>query len=145
MRLVLGFLLLAAPSAALCAEWDQTHCLASLDRAYSLFTIRSDAAIRGDFNGDGRDDWASLMDRKAPPAKAAIGVCLSGEARPLLIPSQHGLVSITMRAKGSRHSDLATDLSGVFERDAISANDESGAQSSYILRAGTFARIASRD
>ncbi|WP_189455418.1 hypothetical protein [Cognatilysobacter bugurensis] len=126
-------------------EQSEVECLQSVGQAYSLFQIRPASSIRGDFNRDGHGDWASLMDRKAPPAKAAIGVCLSGEPRPLLIPSEHGLTGIAMKAKGSRHNDLIKDMSGVFERDAISVNDGSGNRWSYILRAGTFARIADRD
>ena len=104
--------------------------------------MRPASTIRGDFNGDGRDDWAGLMDRKAQPARSAIGVCLSGEVRPLLIPGQHRLARIALTTKGSRHADLVTDMTGVFERDAISTTDEDGNTVSYILRIGTFARIA---
>ncbi|GHA83842.1 hypothetical protein [Cognatilysobacter bugurensis] len=142
MRLSVGLFLLAAPFAALCAERSESNCRASLERAYSVYEMRPASTIRGDFNGDGQDDLAGLMDRKAQPIRLAIGVCLSGEDRPLLIPSQRGLTRIALTVRGSRHADLVTDMTGVFERDALSTTDEDGNTVSYILRAGTFARIA---
>lgn len=142
MRLTFGFLLLSAPFAVLCTERNEAECRAALAQAYSVFQMQPASAVRGDFNGDGRKDWAGLMERKAEPARSAIGVCLSGEHRPLLILSQHKLTGMVLTNKGSRHSDLAADATGVFERDAISVTEEAGDVSSYILRVGTFARIA---
>lgn len=141
MKLIVTLLLLAAPSAALCQDWSVDSCSSALQRAYSSFSAREHAGTSGDFNGDGNLDFALLMDSLRGSHKAAIGVCLSREQRPLLITAPYTSGKIFTKPKGTAYEDLEADKRGAYERDAISVSDGASVGASYILRAGVFARV----
>src|SRR6476469_4325820 len=101
MKRLVALLMVLAPCAATCQEWTGTTCIASLERAYSVFAVRPDTSIQGDFNGDGGLDFAVLLDGKAHKGNAAIGVCLSREARPLIITHPYQSTKIVARPKGT--------------------------------------------
>jgi hypothetical protein len=145
MRLLVALLLLPATSVASSQDWTPSACSASLERAYSFFAARSEAATQGDFNGDGALDFALLLVAKAPPNKPAIGVCLSKEARPLLITSPYQSAKIFTKPKGTQYMDFENEKPGTYELDAISVSDGAWLGASYILRGGVFVQLVDSD
>jgi len=145
MRLLIALLFLQASAAASAQDWSSVTCGASLGHAYGFFSPRPDDATQGDFNGDGTPDFALLMEAKAAPHRAAVGVCLSNEPRPLLITSPYQSAKISTKPKGTAYVDLDTGSSRVFERDAISVSDGARIGASYILRVGVFVQVIDSD
>jgi hypothetical protein len=144
-RRIVALLLLQAAMDASAASWTSSHCGGALERAYAFFSVRPHASTQGDFNGDGDADFAFLLVTNGTPAKAAIGVCLSNEARPLLITSPPESAVISTKPRGTAYLDFDTKRPGVFELDAISVSDGASMGASYILRAGVFVPIIDRD
>ena len=134
--LVLSVGLAAFP--ALGQEWRADSCESALARAYTPFSARAGARTSGDFNGDGKADFAVFLDNLAAH-KSAIGVCLSREPRPLLITAPYQTGKIFTKPKGTAYTNSETK--GVYELDTISVSDGAKSGASYILRAGVFARI----
>ena len=146
MKLLAVLLLLQASVASSAQGWSSATCAASLGHAYSFFAPRHDAAAtHGDFNGDGVADFALLLEAKASPHKAAVGVCLSNEPRPLLITSPYVSVKIFTKPKGTEYMDFDTEGTGVYEHDAISVSDGAWLGASYILRGGIFVQVIDSD
>jgi len=146
MKILVVVLLLQASVAASAQERSSATCGASLSHAYSFFTPRGDgAATEGDFNSDGAADFALLLEEKASPHKAAIGVCLSNEPRPLLIISPYVSAKIFTKPKGTEYMDVDTESTDIYERDAISVSDGECCGASYILRAGAFVQVVDSD
>ena len=146
MRLLVVLLLLQASAAVSAQEWSSVTCGASLGQAYSFFAPRSDSvATQGDFNSDGTADFALLLEAKAAPHKAAVGVCLSNEPRPLLITSPYVSAKIFTKPKGTEYMDFDSESTGVYEHDAISVSDGAWLGASYILRAGVFVQVIDSD
>ena len=107
----------------------------------AFFSPRGDAATQGDFNSDGAPDFALLLEAKAAPHRAAVGVCLSNESRPLLITSPYQSAKIFTKRKGTKYMEFDTEHSGIYERDAISVSDGAWIGASYILRGGVFVQV----
>jgi hypothetical protein len=146
MRFLVVLLLLQASAAASAQEWSSATCGASLGHAYSFFATRRDAAAtQGDFNSDGTADFAVLLEGKASPHKAAIGVCLSNEPRPLLITSPYVSAKIFTKPRGTEYMDFDSESAGVYEHDAISVSDGACCGASYILRSGVFVQVIDSD
>lgn len=145
MKLLIAMLICLAPTFAMCQEWNGRTCDASLEHAYSFFAVRPGAATQGDFNGDGALDFAVLLDAKAHTGKAAIGVCLSSESRPLLITDPHQSTTIATAPKGTAYVDFKTEDHGIYELDSIAVSDGARLRASYILRGGVFVRVVDRD
>jgi len=141
MIVIAVLIALAAPSSALGQEWSADSCSAALERAYSPFSARDGASARGDFNRDGLSDFALLMDNSRDKRKSAIGVCLSGEPRALLITAPYATTTISTKPQGTTYTDRETGKRGAYERDAISVGDGAGGGASYVLRVGVFARV----
>jgi hypothetical protein len=116
-----------------------------LGHAYSFFSPRPNAATKGDFNSDGEPDFALLLEAKASPHRAAVGVCLSNEPRPLLITSPYQSAKIFTKPKGTKYMDFDAESSGIYERDAISVSDGAWLGASYILRGGVFVQVIDSD
>lgn len=145
MKPLVALLLLLASSTSRCQEWNGDTCNVSLTRAYNFFAVRPGAATLGDFNGDGALDFAVILDGKGHSGRTAIGVCLSREARPLLITDPYQSATITTKPKGTAYLDFETEGHGIYELDSISVSDGTWLGASYILRGGVFARIIDRD
>jgi len=145
MRLLVALLLLTATSVASSQDWTPNACSASLERAYSFFSTRPEAATQGDFNGDDELDFALLLATKVPPNRPAIGVCLSKEARPLLITSPYQSAKIFTKPKGTEYLDFETEKLGTYELDSISVSDGAWLGASYILRGGVFVQVVDSD
>jgi len=145
MKLFIAPLVILVSSAAHCQEWDSNTCNVSLEHAYNFFATRPGAATQGDFNGDKALDFAVVLDSKAKSGKSAIGVCLSSEARPLLITNPYQSAKIFTTPKGTSYMDFETEDRGVYELDSISVSDGAWLGASYILRGGVFARVIDRD
>lgn len=146
MKYLLALLLLQASAGASAQEWSSTTCGDSLGLAYGFFAPRRDAAAtQGDFNSDDSPDVALLLEAKASPHRAAIGVCLSNEPRPLLITSPYVSAKILTKPKGTQYMDFDTGNTGVYEHDAISVSDGAWIGASYILRGGVFVRVIDSD
>lgn len=145
MKMLLIVAALASPSLALSQEWNQADCTSALEHAYNPFLARSEAHTTGDFNSDGRADFAVLLDRQGAPSRSAIGVCLSNEARPLLIISPFQTGKIFTKIKGTAYQDSETGVEGTYDRDVISVSDGAWIGASYLLRAGVFVRIVDGD
>lgn len=145
MKILISLLILLASSAATCQEWTGAVCHASLDQAYSFFAVRPNASTQGDYNGDGEPDFAAILDGKAQSGKSAIGVCLSREARPLLITNPYQSAKIFTKPKGTAYLDFDTEGRGMYELDSISVSDGAWLGASYILRGGVFARVIDGD
>ena len=145
MKFLVALLLLPATSVASSQDWTPNTCSASLERAYGFFSARTEAATQGDFNGDGALDFALLLATKTPPNKPAIGVCLSKEARPLLITRPYQSVKIFTKLKGTQYVDFETEKPGTYELDSISVSDGAWLGASYILRGGVFVQIVDSD
>jgi len=145
MKLFVAPLIILASSAAHCQEWSSDTCNASLEHAYDFFAIRPGAATQGDFNGDKALDFAVVLDGKAHSGRSAIGVCLSNEARPLLITDPYQSAKIFTKPKGTAYTDFETENRGVYELDSISVSDGAWIGASYILRGGVFVRVIDRD
>jgi hypothetical protein len=141
MKVIVALIALAAPSSAFAQEWNAETCKAALERAYSPFSARSSASTLGDFNSDGQTDFSLLLDNSRDRRKSAIGVCLSKEPRPLLITAPYATGKISTKPRGTVYVDRETGKKGVYERDAISVSDGTGARASYVLRVGVFARV----
>lgn len=137
--------LLAVSSPALSQEWSAEACVSALTQAYPSFSARRDAGTVGDFNSDGRLDFALLLDRLGGSRQAAIGVCLSREPRPLLITAPYQTGRIFTKPKGTAYMDYETEGNGVYERDVIAVSDGASAGASYVLRAGVFVRVIDGD
>jgi hypothetical protein len=145
MKGIVVLIVLAASSPALSQEWSAESCSAALQGAYSPFSGRSGASTRGDFNGDGKTDFALLLDNSRGTRKSAIGVCLSKEPRPLLITAPYATATISTKPRGTAYMDRETGKKGAYERDVISVSDGPGAGASYVLRVGVFARVVDGD
>jgi len=145
MKIIAVVISLALPSAAFCQEWSREHCSSALEQAYSSFAAREHASTRGDFNSDGKADFALLLDSARDSRKSAIGVCLSREPRPLLITAPYESGKIFTKPKGTAYRDFETEKDGVYERDAISVSDGAWVGASYVLRGGVFAKVIDGD
>ena len=145
MKLFVAVLLVNVSTPAFAQTWSENTCRASLEGAYRFFVSRSGATTQGDFNSDGTPDFALLLDAKAPPDRAAVGVCLSNEPRPLLITSPYQSAKIFTKPKGTEYMNFGTETSGVYERDAISVSDGGSIGASYILRGGVFVQVVDSD
>ena len=144
-KLIVALLILQAPIGARAASWTSSACGDALEHAYGFFSIRPRASTQGDFNGDGDADFAFLLAGKGKPSRPAIGICLSKEARPLLITSPPESAAISTKHRGTTYFDFETEKPGIYELDAISVSDGGWIGASYILRAGVFVRIIDRD
>ena len=145
MKHLVALLILLASSAATCQEWNGNTCTRSLEHAYSFFAVRPTASTQGDFNGDGSLDFAVVLDGKSHSGKAAIGVCLSRETRPLLITHPYQSTRIFTKPKGTSYVDFDTEDRGTYELDSISVSDGAWLGASYILRGGVFVRVVDQD
>jgi hypothetical protein len=146
MKFLAALLLLQASAGAPAQDGASGTCSALLGHAYGFFAPRGDAAAtQGDFNSDGAVDFALLLEEKASPHRAAIGVCLSNEPRPLLIISPYVSGKIFTKPKGTSYMDLESQSTGVYERDAISVSDGEWLGVSYILRGGVFVQVIDAD
>ena len=144
MKFIVVLIALAAPASAFGQEWTADSCSAALERAYSPFSARAGANTRGDYNSDGLADFALVL-VNSRTHKAAIGVCLSKEARPLLITAPYAAARISTKPAGTRYTDRETGKKGTFERDAISVSDGAKSTASYVLRVGVFDRVVDGD
>ena len=140
MRTILVLTLCLAAVPAFAQEWRADTCEPALAHAYTSFSARANARTSGDFNGDGRMDFALFLDNLIVH-KVAIGVCLSGEPRPLLITAPSQTSKILTKPKGTAYMSIETGQHGVYELDTISVSNGAQDGASYILRAGVFARV----
>ena len=145
MKSLVGIAMILASSAAYCQGWGSESCGAALERAYTVFSVRPDATTQGDFNSDGQSDFAKLLDHKYQPGKAAVGICLSGVKKPLLITDPYQSTKIFTKPKGTAYMDFNTEKEGVYERDVVSVSDGTWFGSSYILRSGVFVEVIDGD
>lgn len=141
IRILTASALLLTGTAASAQDWTPAQCAASLERAYSFFSARAGTQVQGELNGDGRVDHALLLDHRARPDRSVIGVCLSGEPRPLLITDPYASTRIAITPHGAEYHDAQAGNAGRFELDAITVGDADDARASYILRVGVFERI----
>ena len=144
LKVLAALLMLPASIGASSGNWNSDSCGEALQRAYGFFSVRPQSTTLGDFNGDGELDFASLLDGKASNRRA-IGICLSKEARPLLINSPYQSIRIFTKPKGTPYLDVATEKPGIYELDAIAVSDGGWLGASYILRAGVFVQVVDGD
>ena len=145
MKILAALLILQASIGGATSEWSNDSCGVALEHAYSFFSVGTQSATQGDFNGDGQADFAFLLAGKTRPNKAAIGVCLSNEPRPLLITSPYQSTHIFTKPKGTPYMDFETEIPGRYELDSIAVSDGGWIGASYILRAGVFVQIIDGD
>ena len=145
MKLLVALVVLVTPLPAFAQEWNAASCESALESAYASFSARDAANTTGDFNSDGRADFALLLDSVWGVKRSAIGVCLSREPRPLLILNPYETGKIFTKPKGTAFMDVETETEGVYERDVISVSDGGWIGASYILRAGVFVKIIDGD
>ena len=134
-----------ASAAAYSQEWSDDSCHSELQRAYTLFVVRPGATTQGDFNSDGSPDIAKLLDHTALPDKAAVGVCLSGVKKPVVVTNPYESTKVFTKPKGTTYLDYESETEGIYERDAISVSDGTWFGASYILRAGVFVQVVDGD
>ena len=140
MKMILAFALGLLALPVFGQDWRADTCGTSLAQAYSSFAARAGARTSGDFNGDGQADFAFLLDNLSAHT-SAIGVCLSGEPRPLLITAPYRAGKIFTKPKGTAYTSPETKQKGFYEVDAIAVSDGGRIGASYVLRAGVFARV----
>ena len=145
IRVLIASALLLTSTAASAQDWAREQCAASLERAYSFFSTRAGTQVQGELNGDGRADHALLLDHRSRPDRSVIGVCLSGEPRPLLITDPYASTRIAITPRGREYRDAQAGNARQFELDAITVDGAAAARASYILRVGVFERVVHAD
>ena len=137
--------LVISPSICNANDWNMETCVSALESAYQPFKARTDASTTGDFDSDGKNDFAVILDKTKNNQKSAIGVCLSIDKRPLLITAPYQSTKIFTKPKGTAYMDFDTEKGGIYDRDVISVSDGAWIGASYALRGGIFVQIIDGD
>lgn len=148
MRCLAGLTLLAL-SALQPLGAGEPPCLAAAQRTFPglrLATVENGLAI-GDFDADGTNDIALLLEGPSAENSRVIAVCLSSrtDEDPLLITDLYVSDSLSVTPKGTRFYDYETDEEGIYERDGISVRCCECCGATYIYSNGGFERIIDGD
>ena len=100
----------------------------------------------GDFDGDGKEDVALLIQPTARPDTLRIAACLSSiPRRPVVIERPYCSDGIERVLKGQRYYDYDTGREGAYPRDGIHAYCFEKAGATYIFLGNSFRRIVDDD
>lgn len=101
----------------------------------------------GDFDDDGKDDVALLVQPLAKSASLKIVACLSslGPTRPVVVEKPYCHDGITTVSKGGPYYDFGSDSEGTYPKDGIHAYCFEKAGATYVLEGDSFRQIVDSD
>lgn len=120
----------------------------SAERGAAVLNSREPySRTRGDFDGDGKMDWAILLRPKSGNGKFAISVCLSSRASraPELIPDAYTAGPLSTTPKGRKYLDSDSNFERRYEHDGIGSYCCECCGATYIFRNGQFVAVVDSD
>lgn len=101
----------------------------------------------GDFDDDGEEDVAFMIQPETHSVSRKIVACLSsiGAAKPVVIEKPYCSDGIGTAQKGRRYYDYSTGLEGTYPKDGIHAYCFEKAGATYIFTNGSFREIVDSD
>jgi len=100
----------------------------------------------GDFDGDGRQDVALLIQTASESASIKIVACLSrmGATKPVVVEKPYCTDGIRRVLKGKRYHDFS-EREGTYPKDGVHAYCFEKAGATYIFTDGSFQQIVDSD
>jgi hypothetical protein len=102
------------------------------------------AIAKGDFDGNGRVNWATLASHRG---KARLAICLNPSSSfRLVVVDDPYCADVVYRSKaGTRHHNYETGRVEVLERDGVSVSCFEKAGATYVVERGALRRIIDSD
>jgi hypothetical protein len=112
------------------------------DRAKATYSV-----ALGDFDDDGEQDAALLVEKPGVGRSQAIAVCLSSRKGqdPLLITNLYVSESLSVARKGTHFHNYDTEEEDVYPRDGISVRCCECCGATYLFSNGNFHQVVDSD
>ena len=134
---------------AIAKQWPQwrPRDVSSEVREWAATVNEDPTVAHGDFDDDGKEDVALLIQLADRSDSVRIVVCLSSVevTQPMMIGSPYCSDGIGSTSKGKRYYDYGTDSEGTYPRDGIHAYCFEKAGATYIYEGASFREIIDSD